>query len=88
MKTGKLRWHYQLVHHDVWEGDIATPLLLYDAQAGGHTQKSVGIMRADGYLFLLNRETGQAHFSGRRAARAPGCADGNITHATLSSECG
>ena len=59
IKTGKLRWHYQLVHHDVWEGDIATPLLLYDAQVDGHSQKALASMRADGYLFLLNRETGQ-----------------------------
>jgi len=59
MKTGKLRWHYQLVHHDVWEGDIATPLVLYDAQVGGRSQKALAVMRADGYLFLLNRETGQ-----------------------------
>ena len=62
MKTGKLRWHYQLVHHDVWEGDIATPLLLYDAQVAGQSLKGVGIMRADGYLFLLNRETGHPIF--------------------------
>ncbi|MBA3916041.1 MAG: PQQ-binding-like beta-propeller repeat protein, partial [Acidobacteriales bacterium] len=58
INTGKLRWHYQLVHHDVWEADIATPLLLYDTDAGGRPQKALGVMRADGYLFLLNRETG------------------------------
>jgi quinohemoprotein ethanol dehydrogenase len=59
MKTGTLRWHYQLVHHDVWEADIATPLVLYDAQVGGRKQKALAVMRADGYLFLLNRKTGQ-----------------------------
>jgi len=59
MKTGKLRWHYQLIHHDLWEGDIATPLVLYQADAGGRSQKALAAMRGDGFLFLLNRETGQ-----------------------------
>ena len=62
LRTGKLRWHYQLVHHDVWEADIATPLVLYDVQSEGLKQKALAIMRADGYLFLLNRETGQPIF--------------------------
>ena len=59
MKTGKLRWHYQVVHHDLWEGDIATPLVLYEADMGGRSQKALAAMRGDGFLFLLNRETGQ-----------------------------
>jgi outer membrane protein assembly factor BamB/mono/diheme cytochrome c family protein len=61
-ETGKLRWHYQLVHHDLWEADIATPLLLYDVQNGGRSAKALAVMRADGYLFLLNRETGKPIF--------------------------
>jgi alcohol dehydrogenase (cytochrome c) len=62
IKTGELRWHYQLVHHDVWEGDIATPLVLFEARVGGHPQKGLAAMRGDGFLFLLNRETGQPIF--------------------------
>jgi quinohemoprotein ethanol dehydrogenase len=58
MKTGKLRWHYQLVHHDLWEADVATPLVLYDAEIGGRFRKMVAAMRGDGYLFFLDRETG------------------------------
>jgi quinohemoprotein ethanol dehydrogenase len=59
MKTGKYRWHYQVVHHDLWEADIATPLVFYDAQVGGKTVKALGAMRTDGYLFLLDRKTGK-----------------------------
>lgn len=59
MKTGKLRWHYQLIHHDIWEGDIATPLILYDAEINGEHRKGLGAMRADGHLFLLDRATGK-----------------------------
>lgn len=62
VKTGKLAWHYQVVHHDLWDADIAVPLILYDAQAGGRTRKAVAAMRADGYLFLLDRQTGKPLF--------------------------
>ena len=59
METGERRWHYQVVRHDVWDADIATPLLLYDTTADGRPVKAVAAMRADGYLFLLDRETGE-----------------------------
>jgi len=59
IKTGKLRWYYQLTHHDIWDTDIAIPLALYNAQVNGRTRKGVAAMRADGYLFLLDRETGK-----------------------------
>ena len=84
MKTGKLRWHYQLIHHDVWEGDIATPLLLYDTRAGGELLKGAGIMRADWVFVFIESRDRPAHFSGRRASRASGRAHGYLTHTTLS----
>jgi alcohol dehydrogenase (cytochrome c) len=59
MKTGRLRWHYQVVHHDLWDADIAIPHILYDAQVNGKPRKALAAMRADGYLFLLDRETGK-----------------------------
>lgn len=61
-QTGKLAWHYQVVHHDLWDADIAIPLVLYDTQVAGRARKAVGAMRADGYLFLLDRETGKPLF--------------------------
>lgn len=59
MKTGKLRWHYQVIHHDIWDADIATPPVLYIAQVDGRPRKALATMRPDGYLFLLDRETGK-----------------------------
>jgi len=59
MKTGKLRWYYQLTHHDMWEGDVATPVLLYDVQTDRGMQKGVAAIRVDGTVFLLDRETGK-----------------------------
>ncbi len=59
IKTGKLRWHYQLTHHDIYEMDLGTPLVLYDAKVKGAAHKAIGVMRTDGYLFLLDRATGK-----------------------------
>ena len=60
IETGERRWHYQVVRHDVWDADIATPLLLYDHDTGaGGPRKAVAAMRADGVLFLFDRETGE-----------------------------
>lgn len=59
LKTGKLRWYYQLVHHDIWEHDVSTPLVLYDATVGGRTRKLMAAMRTDGVMFYLDRETGK-----------------------------
>jgi quinohemoprotein ethanol dehydrogenase len=59
IKTGKLRWHYQLTHHDIYEMDLGTALVLYDAKLKGASRKGIGVMRTDGYLFLLDRATGK-----------------------------
>jgi quinohemoprotein ethanol dehydrogenase len=58
-KTGKLRWYYQMVHHDIWEADIAEAPVLFDAQVNGHTRKAIAAIRTDGYLFMLDRTTGK-----------------------------
>jgi quinohemoprotein ethanol dehydrogenase len=58
-KTGKLRWHYQLVHHDVWEADVAEAPVLFDTQIDGQPRKAIAAMRTDGYLFMLDRVTGK-----------------------------
>jgi quinohemoprotein ethanol dehydrogenase len=62
LKTGKRRWHYQLVRHDIWDHDLGTPMVLYDAQVDGKTRPALAAMRTDGYLFLLDRETGKPIF--------------------------
>ena len=59
IETGERRWHYQVVRHDIWDADIATPMLLYDVEMNGQMRKGVAAIRADGFLFLFDRETGE-----------------------------
>ncbi len=58
LKTGKLRWYYQLIHHDIWEHDVSTGPVLYDTTVDGTARKAIAIARTDGYFFMLDRETG------------------------------
>jgi alcohol dehydrogenase (cytochrome c) len=59
ISTGKMKWYYQLVHHDVFDADAGTPVVLYDAPIAGTIRKALAVVRADGYLFQLDRETGE-----------------------------
>ena len=59
LRTGEIRWYYQLVHHDVFEADIGTPVILYDLEVAGVHRKALAVLRADGYLFQLDRQTGE-----------------------------
>jgi len=62
MKTGKLRWYYQAVHHDIWDADIPNPSILYDAEVNGQRRKAIAIIRPDGYMFMFDRATGKPLF--------------------------
>jgi alcohol dehydrogenase (cytochrome c) len=59
IKTGKEKWHFQALHHDIWEGDLGTPPLLFDQVFDSKQRKAIGVLRTDGYLFVLDRATGK-----------------------------
>ena len=57
--TGKLKWYFQQTHHDVWDYDSGGPPILFDMQVRGQRVKAVAEASKNGYLYILNRETGQ-----------------------------
>lgn len=57
--TGERKWHFQLVHHDVWNYDIPTAPVLLDVQQNGRTIKAVAQPTKQTLLFAFNRETGE-----------------------------
>ena len=60
--TGEVVWHFQTVHHDLWDYDVATSPMLYDVRRDGKMIPAIAIGSKTGNLFLLNRETGEALF--------------------------
>lgn len=62
VKNGKLRWHYQFVHHDIWDRDLPAPPNLVRVRRDGETVDAVAQVTKAGYVFLFNRETGEPLF--------------------------
>jgi quinohemoprotein ethanol dehydrogenase len=62
LKTGKLRWHFQMVHHDIWDYDATSPTVLFDATIGGKNVQGIGEASKTGWLYLLDRATGEPLF--------------------------
>ncbi len=59
ISTGKIRWYFQQVHHDLWDYDSVSPTILFDVQVGGKTIKAVAQAQKNGYVYIFNRETGE-----------------------------
>jgi len=58
-RTGRYLWHFQVVHHDIWDNDLQAPPLLFDARIGDETVPAVAVSSKNGLLFLLNRVNGE-----------------------------
>ncbi|MFK8161253.1 MAG: PQQ-binding-like beta-propeller repeat protein [Lewinella sp.] len=61
--TGERRWHYQTVHHDLWDKDHPTPPVLVTVNRDGKEIEAVAQPTKNGYLFVLDRDTGEPVFS-------------------------
>src|SRR6185503_125831 len=59
LNGGTLKWYFQQTHHDVWDYDSGNPPILFDMQVRGQRVKAVAEASKNGYLYILNRETGQ-----------------------------
>jgi glucose dehydrogenase len=57
-KTGKKVWHYQMVHHDLWDYDNASPPTLATLKVNGKTIDAVIQPNKTGFLFVFDRKTG------------------------------
>jgi len=59
LKTGKRKWHYQLVHHPIWDMDNACPPILANVTVNGRPLKVVALPSKQGFLYVFDRVTGQ-----------------------------
>ena len=60
--TGKHKWHYQIVHHDIWDYDLPAPPTLVTINKDGKETDAVVQPTKQGFLFVLDRETGEPIF--------------------------
>ena len=60
--TGKMKWYYQTIHHDLWDRDIPCPPNLVTIQHEGHPVDVVVQVTKDGNIFVLDRDSGRSVF--------------------------
>jgi glucose dehydrogenase len=60
--TGKYKWHFQVVHHDLWDFDLPPAPVLVDITQNGRRIPALAQIGKSGYLFILNRVTGKPVF--------------------------
>jgi quinoprotein glucose dehydrogenase len=58
-KTGKYLWHFQVVHHDIWDFDLETAPILMDVKRAGRAIPAVAVINKNALLFLLDRTDGK-----------------------------
>ena len=58
-RTGKLLWHYQMVHHDIWDYDPATAPKLLTVRHNGHFVDAVAQVSKQGFVWVFDRSTGE-----------------------------
>jgi len=58
-KTGKYRWHFQQVRHDIWDYDSPNPVILFDVKINGRMRKAVAEASKTGWVYILDRTNGK-----------------------------
>jgi alcohol dehydrogenase (cytochrome c) len=59
LETGRYRWHFQQVHHDIWDYDAVNPVVLFDVPVDGRTRRALAEVGKTGWAYILDRETGK-----------------------------
>jgi quinoprotein glucose dehydrogenase len=74
--TGKYKWHFQTVHHDLWDSDMSNPPTLVDITQNGRRIPALAFVGKTGWMFILDRTNGKPIFGVEErkvpAGNAPG----------------
>jgi alcohol dehydrogenase (cytochrome c) len=57
-KTGEYRWHFQQVHHDIWDFDSPSPVVLFDLEVDGRMRQALAQPSKTGWVYILDRTDG------------------------------
>ncbi len=55
-ESGKIKWGYQMVHHDLWDYDAPSPTVLFNGEMDGKMVEAVGEPEKTGWVYLLDRK--------------------------------
>ena len=58
LKTGRYRWHFQQVHHDIWDYDSPAPVVLFDLEYDGRMRHGLAQPSKTGWVYILDRTDG------------------------------
>ena len=58
-KSGEYRWHFQEVHHDIWDYDAPSPTMLFNVTKDGQPRKAIAQAGKTGWVYFLDRTNGQ-----------------------------
>jgi len=59
VRNGKVRWHFQTVHHDIWDYDVPAQPVLFDYRRNGRSIPTLAAPTKQGDIFILDRATGR-----------------------------
>ena len=59
LKTGQRKWHYQLIHHDIWDWDVPCAPILTDITVDGRRIRALAQATKQGWVYVFDRATGQ-----------------------------
>ena len=77
-KTGKRKWHFQFVKHDVWDRDLPAAPSLVQAMRNGKLVDAVAQITKSGHLWVFDRETGESLFPWKEVEAPPSPVDGEL----------
>ncbi len=76
VKSGKLKWYFQAIHHDLWDYDMPAAPMLFDVVQHGERMPAIAVITKNPLLFILNRVTGKPIYGAEErpvpAGDAPG----------------
>lgn len=80
--TGRRLWHFQVVHHDIWDRDLPSPPVLLTVTHGGRRIDAVAQTTKQGYVYVFNRVTGEPLFPIEEIAYPPSDVPGEFASPT------
>ena len=82
VRSGEYVWHFQTIHHDLWDHDPPAPPVLFPITRAGSTVDALGVTTKSGYIYILDRETGEPIFGVEERAVPASDVPGEVTYPT------